>query len=154
MKTKIEEIMSKDVISVKKSAPLLKVASLFKENKIAGIPVINDEKKVVGIISEADILKVLEDFQWYTPIFKTLDFLGLHEEKLHDIEQDIKKASQMKVKDVMSKNPRTIRQDDLIDDAAMIMHSTGFNRLPVVDDGGKLVGIVARSDIIASLYDI
>ncbi|MDY6964630.1 MAG: CBS domain-containing protein [Halobacteriota archaeon] len=154
MKMKIEEIMTKDVISVKEDDTLLKVASVFKENNVAGVPVIDDGGNVVGVISEADILKVLEDFQWYTPLFKTLDFLGLHEEKLHDIEEDIKKASDMKVRDVMSKIPKTIRPDDLIDDAAMIMRSTGFNRLPVVDRDKKLVGMVARADIIASLYDI
>jgi CBS domain-containing protein len=59
----------------------------------------------------------------------------------------------MKVKDVMSKNPETVPPDTLIDDAAQIMHSTGFNRLPVVNETGKLVGIVARADIIASLYE-
>jgi acetoin utilization protein AcuB len=53
----------------------------------------------------------------------------------------------------MSKNPRIISPDTLIDDAAQIMHSTGFNRLPVVDEKGKLVGIVAREDIIGSLYE-
>jgi CBS domain-containing protein len=154
MKKKIEEIMTRNVITVKEDDPLLEVVNAFKENKIAGVPVLNDQEKVVGVVSEADILKILEDFRWYTPVFKVMDLLHLHEEKMHDVEQDIEKASEMKVKDAMSKNPRTIQPDGLIDDAAQIMHSTGFNRLPVVEENMKLVGIVARADIIASLYEI
>jgi CBS domain-containing protein len=59
----------------------------------------------------------------------------------------------MKVEEVMSTNPETISPDTSIDDAAQIMHATGFNRLPVMDGDGTLVGIVTRADIIASLYE-
>jgi len=154
MKEKVEEIMTRDVITVKENDSLLEVATVLKENKIAGVPVLDEREEVVGVISEADILKLLDNFHWYTPIFTAHDLIHLFGEDLHDIQQDIEKASKMKVKEVMSKNPKTISPDTLIDDAAQIMHSTGFNRLPVVAGSGKLVGIVARADIIASLYDI
>jgi len=153
MKKKVEEIMTKEVITAKENDTLLEVASVLKENKIAGVPVLNEQEEVVGVVSEADVLKLLENFHWYTSIFTAHDLMHVFGEDLHDIQQDIEKASKMKVKDVMSKNPRTIPPDTLIDDAAQIMHSTGFNRLPVVDEKGKLVGIVARADIISSLYE-
>lgn len=154
MKEKVEEIMTRNVITAKENDSVLEVATVLKENKIAGVPVLNEREEIVGVISEADILKLLDNFHWYTPIFTAHDLIHLFGEDLHDIQQDIEKASKMKVKEVMSKNPKTISQDALIDDAAQIMHSTGFNRLPVVDGSGKLVGIIARADIIASLYDI
>lgn len=154
MKEKVEEIMTRNVITAKENDSVLEVATVLKENKIAGVPVLNEREEIVGVISEADILKLLDNFHWYTPIFTAHDLIHLFGENLHDIQQDIEKASKMKVKEVMSKNPKTISQDTLIDDAAQIMHSTGFNRLPVVDGSGKLVGIIARADIIASLYDI
>ncbi|MDY6958191.1 MAG: CBS domain-containing protein [Halobacteriota archaeon] len=154
MKMKVEEIMTKEVVTVEESDSLPEVISVFNEIKIAGTPVINKSGKVVGVISEMDILKIFEDFQWYSPLFKAMDILHLHDETLNDVEADIKRASEMKVGDIMSKSPRTIKPDDYIDDAAMIMRSTGFNRLPVVDEEGKLKGIVTRSDILASLYDI
>ncbi len=153
MKEKVEEIMTKEVITAKENDSLLDVATVLKENKIAGVPVLNEQEEVVGVVSEADILKLLENFHWYTPIFTAHDLIHIFGEDLHDIQRDIEKASEMKVKDVMSKNPETVPPDALIDDAARIMHSTGFNRLPVVDSNGKLVGIVARADIIASLYE-
>ncbi|MDY6865807.1 MAG: CBS domain-containing protein [Halobacteriota archaeon] len=155
MKTKVEEIMSKEVVTVEESDSLPDVISVFNEKKISGTPVIDKRSgEVVGVISEMDVLKVFEDFQWYSPLFKAMDILHLHDETLLDVEADIKRASEMKVGDIMSKNPKTIKPDDYIDDAVMIMRSTGFNRLPVVDEEGKLKGIVTRSDILASLYDI
>ncbi|MFZ2070890.1 MAG: CBS domain-containing protein [Halobacteriota archaeon] len=152
-KEKVEEIMTREVITVLDSDSLLDVASVLKERKIAGVPVLNDREEVVGVISEADILKLLDNFHWYTSIFTIHDLIQLFGEDLEDIQQDIEKASKMKVKEVMSKNPETISPDALIDDAAQIMHTKGFNRLPVVDSDGKLVGIVTRADIIASLYE-
>jgi len=153
MKEKVEEIMTRKVITVKETDSLQDVATVFKANKISGAPVLNDQEEVVGVVSEADILKVFDNFHWYAPILTTLDILHLHEEQSHDIQQDIEKAGAMKVEEIMSKNPETISPDTSIDDAAQIMHSTGFNRLPVVDGEGTLVGIVTRADIIASLYE-
>jgi CBS domain-containing protein len=149
MKEKVEEIMTGNVITVKENDSLLKVAEVFKENKIAGAPVVNEQAEVVGVISEFDMLKRLDNFRWFTPVFTALDVLHLRDDKRREVE----KVSEMNVKEVMSKNPKTVLPDTLIDDATQIMHSTGFNRLPVVDKTGKLVGIVARADIIASLYE-
>ncbi len=153
MKKKVEEIMTKEVITAKENDSLLDVAAVLKEKKIAGVPVLNEREEVVGVVSEADVIKLLENFHWYTSIFTAHDLMNIFGEDLHDVQQDIERASKMKVKDVMSKKPKTVPPDTLIDDAAQIMHSTGFNRLPVVDETGKLVGIVARADIIASLYE-
>lgn len=154
MKEKVEEIMARNVITVNENDSLRDVATVFKANEIAGAPVVNDQEEVVGVVSEADILKVLGTFHWYTPLLTTMDLLQHHSEISQDIQRDIEKAGEITVKEIMSKEPRTIPPDALIDDAAQIMHSTGFNRLPVVDETGKLVGIVTRADIIASLYEL
>ena len=155
MKKKVEEIMTRNVIYVKRDDPLINIAKIFKENKISGVPVLNDLDEIVGVVSKADILSVFEDSKWDFSIDKALNLLHFqHEEKFHNIKQDIEKASKMRVKDVMSKDPKVVHKDDSIDDIAMIMHSTGFNRLPVTGKSNKLVGIVTRADIIASLYDI
>jgi CBS domain-containing protein len=153
MKEKVEEIMTRQVVTVTENDSVRDVAQVFRANKIAGAPVLNDQEEVVGVISEADILRLLDTYHWYTPILTTLDILHLHEEKSHDIQQDIEKAGAMNVKEIMSKKPQTVSPDALIDDAAEIMHTTGFNRLPVVDETGTLVGIVTRADILASLYE-
>ena len=154
MKEKVEEIMTRDVITATENDTVLNIATVLKENSIAGVPVVNDREEVVGVVSVSDILKLLDDFHWYTPFFSAMDILHLHSDELEDVKRDIEEVSEMKVKDAMSKNPKTIAPDTLIDDAAQIMYSTGFNRLPVLDEKGKLVGIVARADIITSVCDL
>jgi CBS domain-containing protein len=154
MKEKVEEIMTRDVITATENDTVLQVVNVLRENSIAGVPVVNDREEIVGVVSVSDILKLLDDFHWYTPFFSAMDILHLHSDELEDVKRDIEEVSEMKVKDAMSKNPKTIAPDTLIDDAAQIMYSTGFNRLPVLDEKGKLVGIVARADIITSLCDL
>ncbi|PXF50308.1 MAG: CBS domain-containing protein [Candidatus Methanophagaceae archaeon] len=161
MKEKVEEIMTREVVTVKEEDTVVRVAEVFREKKISGAPVVNERGEVVGVVSEADILKLLDNFKWYTPFFTALEILHLRGrggggEKLHDLQQEIERAGETRVKEVMSKDPRTVSPNTSIDDAAFVMHYTGFNRLPVVDSEGtgRLVGIVTRADIIASLYDV
>ena len=69
--------------------------------------------------------------------------------KVKKIPDEIATLFEGYVKDVMSKKPITISPDDSLSDAARIMHKNDFNRIPVVDDEGKLVGIIAREDVIS-----
>ncbi|MFP3908820.1 MAG: CBS domain-containing protein [Archaeoglobaceae archaeon] len=144
---RVEEIMTRDVVTVKENHMLMEAAKIIRERNVSGAPVLNEEGDAVGVLSEADVLKVLGDIPWYS-LNRILHF----QEQEQDIEQEMEKMSKMRVKDVMSKHPQTVDSSDLINDAASIMHSTGYNRLPVVDRG-KLVGIVTRADILASLQE-
>jgi len=132
---------------------VLEVAQVFKTEKVAGAPVLNEREELVGVVSEADILKLLDTYRWYTPLLTTLDILQLHQKEPRDIQQDIEKAGATLIREIMSKEPETVSPDTLIDDAAQIMYLTGFNRLPVLDETGALVGIVTRADILTSLYE-
>jgi CBS domain-containing protein len=153
MKERLEEIMTRQVVTVQENDSIADVVAIFRAHKIAGAPVLNDQGRVVGVVSQADIVKLLDTFRWYTPLLTTLDLLHLYEAKPHDVQQDIEKAGQMRVKEIMSRDPETVLPDALIDDAAQIMYITGYNRLPVVDQTGALVGIVTRADVVASLYE-
>ncbi|HDS46034.1 MAG TPA: CBS domain-containing protein [Methanomicrobia archaeon] len=153
MKEKVAEIMTRDVITVQETDSVLEVAQVFRTKKVAGAPVLNERAELVGVVSEADILKLLDTYRWYTPILTTLELLQLHQKEPRDIQQDIEKAGATQIREIMSKDPETVSPDTVIDDAAQIMYLTGFNRLPVLDESGALVGIVTRADILASLYE-
>jgi|Deesub1362B_J571_1020462.scaffolds.fasta_scaffold00014_193 CBS domain-containing protein len=143
----IEKIMTRNVVTIDENDTLLEAAKTLRKNRVSGAPVLNERGELVGIISEADLLKVLEGFSWYSKFLMFLHILDENEEAQKDFEI----VNSTKVADVMSKKPRTVKVNDSVYDAASIMHSNGFNRLPVVDEREKLVGIVARADIIASL---
>ncbi len=153
MKEKVGEIMTRNVITVREDDSVLEVAQVFKTKKVAGAPVLTERGELVGVVSEADIVKLLDTYHWFTPILTTLDILHLHEEEHHDIQQDIERAGATQIREIMSKDPETVTPDTVIDDAAQLMYLTGFNRLPVLDETGALVGIVTRADILASLYE-
>jgi CBS domain-containing protein len=140
---RVEEVMTRNVVTVSENNTLLEAAEILRKNKISGAPVLSDEGELVGIISEADVLKVLEAGKFsFSRLF--------HLFEKENVKEELERAAKTKVKDVMSKNPQTIDVNASIYEVASIMHSKGFNRLPVVE-GGKLVGIVARADVLAAL---
>jgi CBS domain-containing protein len=140
---RVKEVMTRNVVTVSENNTLLEAAETLRRNWISGAPVLNDEGELVGIISEADVLKVLEVGKFSFPRL-------FHLFEKENVKEELERAAKTRVKDVMSKNPQTIDANASIYEAASIMHSRGFNRLPVVE-GGRLVGIVARADILAAL---
>ncbi|NQE46119.1 Inosine-5'-monophosphate dehydrogenase [ANME-1 cluster archaeon GoMg2] len=149
---KVKELMTTDVIAFKPDDKIPHVAKTFRTKRISGAPVIDDQNKVIGVISEADIMKLTAAIPFPDidplnpfPVFSMSSYM----KKVKKIPDDIDTIFEGYVKDVMSKNPVTISPDDSISDAALIMRKSDFNRIPVVDAEGKLVGLIAREDIIA-----
>jgi len=151
---KVEDLMTKEVITLSPDDSLHEAAKKLRENKISGAPVVDGER-VVGILSEADLLKALEE---EAPEFKTLlpsplDLLELPFRIKLSLDEATKKAemiAKLRVRDVMSRNAITISPDADISEAARIMRERNINRLPVVDNG-KLVGIITRADLLRAL---
>ena len=148
---KVRELMTTDVIAFKPGDKVHQVAETFRSNRISGAPVIDDQRKVIGVISEADIMKLTATVPFPDidplnpfPIFS----LTAYRKKVEKIPDEIETLFEGSVKDVMTKDPVTISPDDSVLAAARIMHKSDFNRIPVVDDEGKLVGLIARADII------
>ncbi len=149
---KVKELMTTDVIAFKLNNSIRHVAETFRANRISGAPVIDDQRKVIGIISEADIMRLTATVPFPDidplnpfPVFSLSGYM----KKVKKIPDEIATLFEGYVKDVMSKKPITISPEDSISDAARIMHKNDFNRIPVVDEEGKLVGIIARGDVIS-----
>ncbi len=149
---KVRELMTTDVIAFKPSDKVHQVAETFRSNRISGAPVLDDQRKVIGVISEADIMKLTATVPFPDidplnpfPVFS----LTAYRKKVEKIPDEIETLFEGSVKDVMTKDPVTISPDDSVLDAARLMHKDDFNRIPVVDDEGKLVGLIARADIIS-----
>jgi len=152
---KVEEVMTKEVITCSPSDPISGIVKLMSEKCISGLPVV-DSGKLVGIVTEGDIAKVLagppvSSTLWLPSPFEVLLEIPIKDIiELRRLQQSVKDVGEKPVKDVMSKDPITIEPTNDIGDASALMVRYKINRLPVVKNG-KLVGIVTRDDIIRCL---
>lgn len=146
-----KDIMTTDVIVAKKNDSIANVATLLIREKIGGLPVVDEENKVVGIISETDIMQKETDIESPRVInfFQGLIFL----DDIKKLEDDMKKVAAYKVEDLMSKDIITVNEDDSFDYVANVMIKKSINRVPVVDKENFLKGIICRYDIIKAMYN-
>jgi CBS domain-containing protein len=135
----VRDAMHRNVVTVTPDTDVHEAATRLSEHKISGMPVVDQEKRVVGVISQTDILVSA----------------GLHREHtfrdiLHRILREPVHAGKTgdKVKDVMSAPAITCKADDDLEIAAHTLDERNIKRLPIVDNNGKLVGILSRTDIV------
>lgn len=151
----VREVMNVHPITVKAEDSVSEAARRLRENKISGMPVLDGER-LVGIVSESDLLKLLSVEEeggslWLPSPFEIFEvpFRDLVRwERMRSSAEDVSKK---KVSEVMSRNLHEVGPNESVEEAASIMTRHRINRLPVVEEDGKLVGIVTRGDIISGL---
>ena len=149
----VEDIMQKEVIKFNELDKIVDVAQSFRENKISGAPVVNEENHVVGVISEGDIMRLIEIHSPKINLIlpAPLDLIELPlkmKYELDEVAEDMQKAGSTVIDQIMTKKVIKVKINSSIPDAAKLMDSHKIKRLPVVDDESKLVGIITRGDII------
>lgn len=148
---KAKDIMTTNVKVAKQTDTIYSIAKILIQEKIGGLPVVDEENRVVGIISETDIIKKEKYID--TPEFITFLQGVIYLEDFKKMEKDIKDIAAVQVKDLMSKKVVKVYEDDTFDDVANIMIKQSINRVPVVDKDNKIKGIICRYDIIKSMYE-
>lgn len=133
----VNEVMTRDVITASPKTTFKEVVRLLEENRVSGLPVVDGGGRLVGVISEADLLNKAE---------KRAPDAYVLESRRHRLDRS--RASALDVGSAMSHEVVTVRPDAPIALAAREMHARGFKRLPVVDAEGRLVGIVSRADVL------
>src|SRR6266566_6831689 len=138
--TTVQEIMTTRVIWVKKDATFREMATALHEHRVSAFPVVDDDQKVIGVVSEADMLtkEALDDEP------------GMISGILH--RRDQAKARGVTAGDLMTTAVVAVRPDDTVEHAAKLMYDRRVKRLPVTDESGRLVGIVSRADVL-SVFD-
>ncbi len=144
----VRDIMTQNVISVAVGETVLKAVGLMLQNRISGLPVVDAEGNLVGMVTEGDFLRRGEiGTQRRRP--KWLEFLvgpgRLADEYVH--------ASGRKVEEVMSADPVTVAEDDSLETVVELMERRRIKRLPVLRDG-KMVGIVSRANLMHALASL
>lgn len=145
-----KELMTTDVVTVKPDDTVEDVIKVLLENKISGVPVINEKREVVGVVSEGDLL--VRNQKLRPPAF--INILGgiIYLDDPEDFREELRKAFAYKVSEIMTVVPATVEEDTPVEDIAALMSGEGINRVPVVRDD-KLVGIVTRADIIKAMAE-
>lgn len=154
MQRKIKTLMTKDVITVNKDDRLKDVVNILVEKNIGGMPVIDKNKKIVGMISEKDILRSLKtESRTLSMVFPSSHALGMTFEESVDYRElkvAMKEVQNTKIEKVMTKDVISVSENITLAEVANIMMENNINRVPVAKNG-KLVGIVTRGDIINGL---
>jgi CBS domain-containing protein len=145
---KVRDIMTTDVVTFSPGTDIGYAAKLLLEKRINGVPVVNEQGAMVGILCQSDLIVQQKKFP-VPSLFTLLDgFVPMTSMKR--LEADIQKMSAATVADAMSPNPVTATPETTIEDAVSVMVEKNLHTLPVVD-GGDLVGIVGKQDILRTL---
>jgi CBS-domain-containing membrane protein len=137
MQTAVKDVMTTRVIWVRKEAPFREMAAALRTHRVSAFPVLGEGDKVIGIVSEADML-TKEALDGEPGMFSGL---------LHH--RDAEKARGITAGDLMTAAVVTVAPEDTVAHAARLMYTRKVKRLPVIDANGHLVGIISRADVLA-----
>ncbi|TQK50019.1 BON domain-containing protein [Streptomyces sp. SLBN-118] len=141
---KIGALMVDDVVKVTYDTPFKEVAQLLGEHRISGLPVVDEDEKVIGVISETDLMARQAEEPALDEHGRPHWLSRLHISKAHDAD----KAHARTAGALMSAPAITVRAESTIAEAARTMAQRRIKRLPVVDEEDRLVGIVTRRDLL------
>jgi len=145
---KVNEIMTTDVISVTPQTEIVQAAKILLRERINGLPVVDEEGVLVGILCESDL--IMQQKKFPVPSFFTLLDGVVPLTSMKRLEAEVQKMSAVIVANAMTPNPLTVTPETTVEEVATIMVGKKYNTLPVVEDG-KLVGIVGKNDILKTL---
>jgi CBS domain-containing protein len=134
----VKDVMSTHVIAVRRNAPYKDMAAMVRQQRVSAFPVIDDRNKVIGVVSEADLL-TKEALEGAAP--GTTQSMTSH--------RDRARAGAVTAAELMTTPPITIGPHEPVAHAARLMYSRRVKRLPVTTDDGTLIGIVSRADVLS-----
>jgi CBS domain-containing protein len=148
MDIRARDIMTREVLVVKAEDKVEKAARILLENKISGIPVVDEEDRVIGIISEKDLIIKAGELKvpFYITLFDSIIFL----ENTMRFNNNLKKYTASKVKDAMTTKVVSVDEYEPVTNIVKIMQDKKINRVPVLRHG-KLIGIITRNDILKAM---
>src|SRR4051812_18398521 len=148
----VREYMDPEPVTVTPDATVEDVARILGEHELHGVPVVGDDGGVVGIVTENDLVIGDEEGDLHIPhyieLFGGLGFL----EPLRRFGRGRKTGGAAPASQMMTADPETVAPDADVHDAARVIVESGHNRIPVVE-GGRLVGVISRADVVRALAD-
>jgi len=149
MMLQVKDIMTTELITVTPDMEIVAAARVLLDKGINGVPVLDEDGALKGILCQSDLVAQQKKFP-IPSIFTFLDgFIPLTSTK--HLEREVKKIAAVTVSEAMTEDPVTVSPDTTIEEVAALMVDKKFHSLPVVDDDGKVVGIVGKKDVLKTL---
>ena len=142
------DIMTTDLITVAPDMDIPRAAKILFDNRINGVPVVDDSGRLKGILCQSDLVTQQKKLPIPT-IFTFLDGL-IRLTSMKQIEKQVRKIAALTVSDAMTPKPVTVRPDTGVETVAALMVDRNFHTLPVVEDS-RLVGIIGKEDVLRTL---
>jgi CBS domain-containing protein len=148
--TPVTEIMSTDVLTFARSTSLEEAVTALHARGISGAPVVDEEGALVGLLDDSDL--ILSEARVHAP--SAIEILGAYiplPSSLDRFRDEMQHALASTVGELMDTDPPKVPDTAVVEDVATIMLQRHVSRVPVVDEAGKVVGIVSRGDLVAAL---
>ena len=129
--------MTADVITIDEGTPMMKASIIMKEKKIRSLPVVDNNRKLIGIVSDRDLRDASPSKATTLDVYE-LNYL----------------ISTIRITDIMTKDIVFVRPDETVEFAAILMLENKISSLPVINDKGSLIGIITQTDIFEVLINI
>ena len=141
----VQDVMTENVVTVTEETPFAEIAEVLAEHGISGVPVVDGEGRVAGIVTESDLLRKQE--------YKDEDGgrRSLRALLRRDAEAEAKAAA-VDARGLMTAPVVSVAPDTPLNEAARLLNSHGFKAMPVIDADGRLAGIVARRDLLSVFH--
>jgi CBS domain-containing protein len=145
--TLVRDVMTTPVTTLRPDEKVEHAADVLAARHVGALPVVDDQGRLLGMLRDDDL--IASEARVHVPTF--INFLGLgvpFPGEMKHLEKELKKIAGATVRDVMQTDPPIIRPHESLEDVATLMHEHGVNSVPVVDDDNRVVGIVARADVV------
>ena len=143
------DIMSTDIITVTPETEIAQAARLLLDNRINGLPVVDTQGRLVGIVCQSDLI-VQQKRVRVPSLFTFLDGYITLTSTRH-FEREVEKIAASQVRQAMTPDPASVSPDTAIEDMATLMVEKNYHTLPVVADDGRLVGVVGKEDMLRTI---
>lgn len=140
MTATVKDVMTTQVMWVKKDTPFAAIAAALRQYRVSAFPVLDEKGEVIGVVSESDLLAKLALGGGEDHVPGMITGILRHKER--------EKARGVTAGDLMTAPPVNVSPEDTVEHAARLMYVRGVKRLPVVDADGHLAGIVSRADVL------
>jgi CBS domain-containing protein len=148
--TLVHQVMTTDVLTFRPTDSVESAARALSERRLGGAPVVDDDGRVVGLLEDDDL--IVQDTRLHFPT--VISVFGAYLElpsSLHRFEDDLRKAVGATVADVMDADAPTCTANDTLETVATHLHERNSSRMAVIDNDGRLVGIVSRGDLVRAI---